>query len=333
MTTRMKGSTIWTEDFLGYVNILNRGAVSGGIVDCTQAFIDSLATGLPVYVPAGTFLSGAFTVPANAILFGCGAASIIKAKNALAGALIAASSGAIIDLLCIDGNKAGQVSQTAHAIQASAAPDAIVRNCVIQNVSGDGVNASGNSTAGVKVLNTTVTNFTRNGITFEDGYFNVAQNNTIWPSDGAASPGIGIALAPTNAGALITDALITGNRIRNSAGRGIAVLGFGGKNVQDCTVTHNRIRAATSHGIHLLNTQRNIVTENGVVACGGDGIRLEGDVLRCRVGMNALTSNTGTSLREVTSGASPDYNGLIYNVAQSNGSDTVVKVGANSFIV
>lgn len=333
MTTKTKGSTFNTVDVMGFVSIADKGAIPGGVIDNTSAFIAALATGAPVFVPAGTWLTGAFTVPANAILFGCGPQSIVKAKNALATAFITMGAGSLIDLMCVDGNKVGQSIQTAHGIQASNAPDAVIRNSVLQHLAGDGVNASGNTTAGVTVFNTQILDYVKNGITFEDGFFNKAAECTIWPSDGAASPGIGIALAPTSSGALIQEAQILNNRIRGNTGRGIALLGFGGKNVQDCTLQGNRVRGSTGHGYHFLNTQRNIAVGNSADSCGGDGMRLEGDVLRCRIGMNSFASNTGTSLREVTAGASPDYNGLIYNVAQSNGSDAVVKVGANSFII
>lgn len=51
-------------------NVRDYGALGDGAANDTAAFTAALATGLPVYVPAGRYLVNQITVPAHAVIFG-----------------------------------------------------------------------------------------------------------------------------------------------------------------------------------------------------------------------------------------------------------------------
>ena len=65
------------------VNVKDYGAVGDGTTDDTTAIANALASGRSVLFPAGTYLTGAQSISsAGQILFGEGAASVIKAATA-----------------------------------------------------------------------------------------------------------------------------------------------------------------------------------------------------------------------------------------------------------
>jgi len=334
MITRVKGAAFSTQDNIGYISLGDTpGAKGDGVVDNTSALTTALASGLPVYIPPGTWLISPIVVPVNSTIFGAGTKSILRLKSAVVGSMLTLGSGTSVHLLTIDGNKAGQASALNHGIAVVNAVDVKLGQLSIINTIGDGVNISGGSTVGTKIIDCNFTGFMKTGITVENGVLAYISGCHTDISDVLAIPGDGIALAPTIGGALIYGTIIQGCTSRNLAGRGIAVIGFGSKNVLDTTISGFATTVAGSHGIHLLNTQRVLIAGTSIRSCTGDGFRIEGDVVYCRISECVAYSNTGTSFREVVAGATPNNNGFIYNVSNNNGSDTVVKVGAQSFIV
>jgi hypothetical protein len=332
MVTRIKGAAFSASDNLGYISLADVGYVDG-VTDNTAVINTALATGTPLYIPAGTFICSPIVAPAGAVIFGAGPSSILKAKAASVTPLLTLGSNSRVRDLAIDGNKGTMVGSGIHGIAVINALNTILDSLFISNTLGDGINISGAATNGVKVITCDITGFVRNGITVQDGADITIAHTKTYSSDAVASPGDGISLAPTSAGASINVALITGCTSRNNVGRGISILGNAGKNVTNITVHGMKAISNTSHGFHVFTAQQ--VTAHGIIckSNGADGIRLEGDVVYCRVSESIADSNTSFGIREVTTGATPNNNGLIYNVSLGNSTNTITKVGAASFIV
>jgi hypothetical protein len=61
-------------------NILAYGAVSGDGADDSAAILAACRSGLPVYVPEGTYDAGTMTIPAGVVIYGDGASSWVRAS-------------------------------------------------------------------------------------------------------------------------------------------------------------------------------------------------------------------------------------------------------------
>lgn len=335
MITRVKGSVFSLEDSFNFVSLTDPqiGAVGDGITDNTAAITFALTLGLPIFIPSGVFLTSGLIFPSDVILFGVGTASKLKLKTSSNTPLIQCSGNIDFSSFYLDANKSAQIGSGLHGIILSNGTGAVIDNIKVINSLGDGINITGSSTLGVNLSTVMISGATKNGITIEAGTdISLSQVKT-FNSDAISSPGDGISLAPTSSGALISEVSISNCRSRNNTGRGLSIVGNGGRNVSDVNISGGSFSFNASHGIHVFTAQA--VTINGVNIKNnsGDGGRLEGDVIYSRVSECVFNTNMGTCLREVTTGATPNFNGLIYNAAVGNGSNTVVKVGASSFIV
>ena len=337
MITRVKLSSLSTQDFLGYVTFTDISGVAGdGVTDCSAGWVTAMALNVPLFIPPGTFLLTPSTMPANAVVFGTGKSSILKLKSSASGSsgpLLSVSSGVVLKELALDGNKVGQINNTCHGVLAAGNIASCFQDLTIYNTYGDGINISGASTSGIKIINCDIYGFAKTGITVENGVNVLINNTNTYSSDPGANPGDGLAIAPIIGGAVINGVSITDCLSRNNVGRGVAVVGFGSKNVSNVTINGVQTANNNSHGIHLLTTQQVFVA--GCVARNNaqDGIRLEGDVQNSRVSESCADTNTVFGIREIVAGSTPNLNGLVYNVAAGNGNNTITKVGASSFVI
>lgn len=336
MITRVKGSVFSTQDNLNYVNVTDLGAVGDGATDDTAVFNTALAIGLPVFVPAGTFVvSGLVLSNANAILFGAGSCSVLKLKNATAAPVITVTAAGVeIKDIKIDGNKANQASVAATGIAISNTSNVRVRNVLISNTYGDGVSITGAATLGVYLTAVAVTGFATNGIKIENGTNIHLDSCVTYSSDLVAAPGDGISILPTLPGASINLVTLLGCESRSNVGNGILVSGFGSKNVDNVVISGCIANNNTSNGIKLVTTEQALISSCIAKSNNGDGVRLEGDVVYSRITNSVADSNAGYGIREVVAGSTPDNNTLHYNVARSNvTSNVITKVGAASVVV
>lgn len=334
MTTKVKGSSFTFQDNANYVNVIEAGAKGDGTTDDTAAFNTALGTGLPVFVPAGTYIVQPITVPANSIVFGTGALSVIKLKAAQSSAALILGSGTVIRDVKIDGNKANQSTSTAHGISIVNAVMTQLHSVDIINTYGDGINISGASTVGVRIRGGSITGFLKNGVLVEAGTNILMTNLHVYSSDVVASPGDGISLAPTLGGASIGLVSIVDCISRSNAGKGIYIAGFGSKNVGNVSIKGALVSSNTGHGIHLITTQQIFIGDCISKSNGGDGFRLEGDTVYCRINGCMADGNTGFGMREIVAGSTPNNTTMYYNVALNNtAANTITKVGASSVVV
>ncbi len=326
MTTRIKGSVFRTVDVAGYVSTHDLGPEN---TDITAALQAALLAGLAVCVTAGTWLVGAITIPAGSVIFGDGPKCVLKTKDNTNAVLFTVGANSLLAGFAIDGNKVNQVGTGLHSVNVAGVAGVTCSQLVVQNTKGSGIAVTGAaSNATIQVCD--ISGFTESGIMVAQGTgINLLAPNVHDSDVGATGNGISIA----SIGSAITGVAIEAAVVRNVTGRGIALLGNGSRNVSSVSVMNARVSSCTSHGVHLLNADSCVVSGGVVNANAGDGIRLEGDVQNCRMVTPISRSNTGFGLREVTSGTSPNFNGLIYGVVNGNGSDVITKVGASSYIV
>lgn len=331
MITRVKQSSWDAVDNLGYVSILDTGAVGDGVTDCTTALTTALATGKPVYIPPGIFVTGSVSVPTNGTLFGHGAASVLKMKITNDAPLLSVGSGATLESFAIDGNKTNQVASDCHGILVTSAISTSLAKLTITNTKGDGINVTGTGTNFVQIQECKVTGFTRAGILVEAGKTVSIDTCYCAYSDAVASPGDGFSISSN--GSTLNTVSLTGCLATNNNGRGFVLAGNTSKNVTDCSMSDCHAVSNVSHGFHMLTTERDQITTCTAKSNGGDGFRLEGDVQHSRLAINNAHNNGSFGIREVVAGSTPNYNGFIYSITRNNGNDTVTKVGANSTVV
>lgn len=332
MITRVKNSSILSVDVLGFVNLLDvAGASADGVTDNYTAITAALATGLPVYIPPGTFVSSPFTMPANATMYGAGNTSILKLKTVANAAFITMGTNSTLSDLCIDGNKGNQVSSGCHGLVINNAVISTVTNVRVKSTKGDGVRISGSSTNEVILENVSVTGHTENGISVVAGINVTLSSCYAGSSDGSASPGNGFNIISD--GSSVSAITLQQCTAVSNIGQGYAIKGFGSKNTVDVTLVGCLANSNTANGFHLQTTERVVVTNCIAKSNTIDGFRLEGDVQNSRLTTCIANGNTQYGFREVTSGSTPNFNGFVYEVSTNNGTNTVTKVGANSLIV
>ena len=95
-------------------NLKTLGAVGDGVTDDTAALVAALASGMPVYVPVGTFMTDPFTVPDGVSIHGAGydVATIKLNAGSDATLMTLASSGnhRAFSGFALDGNQGANVS-------------------------------------------------------------------------------------------------------------------------------------------------------------------------------------------------------------------------------
>lgn len=327
MVNKAKGSAWDTQDNLGYQN-LGDFAFSGD--DVSAILTTLLANNLPVYIPPGTWNIGVVSLPANAIVFGCGERSILRVKNAANSVNISVGSGALLADLLVDGNKANQVGVSLHTIQLSNAVRAKLRNVKVINSRGDSFNVTGAASSENVLEDCSATGFLGNGFRVEQGIDTQLLNPTAYLSD-AVSTGDGIAI--TSNGNAVTRTIISNPVSRNNTGRGISLIGNGSKNVSEVSIVNPRITGNTSNGIHLINTTGITIMGGMSISNGIDGVRLEGDVQFSRITNVQSKGNVSFGMREVVSGSTPNNNTFAYDISQLNGNNVITVVGGASLVV
>lgn len=326
MITRVKGSSFNVLDIEGAVSLLDLGPVNTDITTALQAI---LTAGTPVIVPVGTWRFSTLTLPAGTIMYGLGPKSILKA-NDLANAInLTVGSNSVLQNFVIDGNKVNQVGSNFHGIDLTNAAGVRMLDVGCINHKGCSFNIAGTASE-IEIVGGYASGYTDSG-------FKVAAGNNISfiacrvaSSDAAAT---GDAFAIASNGAAISGIIIDDAVVQTITGRGIALIGNGSKNVTDVSITNSRIQAPSSHGIHMINVDSANVIGGVTKAASGDGVRLEGDVQNCRIVTHISKSNVGFGMREIVSGSTPNFNGLIYSTLAGNGNNTITKVGASSYIV
>lgn len=332
MITRVKGSTFRTAENEFYASIVDYGARSDGVTDCTAAITAALATGLPVFIPPGTYLTGGINLPASRTIFGVGKDSILKLKTAANAVVLTIASDCLVYGFQIDGNKTNQVGANLHGIQAIGAINARIREMTVANTKGDSYNVTGANSLGCNIHDCVATGFTQNGYKIEQSASASINNSVARDSDPIAAPGDGISISSN--GNAVNQISLIGVVARTCVGRGFALIGNGSKNVTDVTMSACRASRNTSHGLHAINVDRTNVDGLIVNQNGGDGIRLEGDVQHVRLIGFMTNLNTGFGAREVVAGSTPNLNGFIYGVNTNNvASNTTTIVGGGSFVV
>jgi hypothetical protein len=326
MTTRPRGITLAAFDMLGAVSTEDMGPRGS---DITAAFAAALLAGTPVFVPFGSWYISQLTLPANSTIIGMGPGSVLKAKAGANATTMTVGSNCYIDGFTVDGNKNAQAGGGFNCIEIAGAQNVTINDVVAKDARGSGFVVSGGCD-GLAINTCTATGYTESGFKFINGTNISVINPRAIDSDPAAT-GDGIAI--TSDGATVSNIHLVDPIADNVNGRGIALIGNGSRNVTDILITGPQVFKTTSHGIHMMSADSITIQGGYAKSCSGDGIRVEGDVLNSRVFSMQVKSNLGTAIREIVSGSTPNYNGLIYNVVANNGSNAITKVGANSFIV
>jgi hypothetical protein len=156
------------------VSVTAYGAVGNGTTDDSSAFRTALATGQPVYVPAGTYRvsrdgvnAWALTLPTGTRLHGPGRILLAPGSAVSVRVLHIAAADVHVDGLTIDGNRATQsveANAQRHGIIVTGGATGIsLANLDLRANSGDGILVA--PSADVRIANNRITNCERNGIT------------------------------------------------------------------------------------------------------------------------------------------------------------------------
>lgn len=328
MVTPVKRSSISISDILKYVSLsdISRG---DGLTDCTSVLLAAITAGYAVFIPPGIFLIRSITIPDNSIIFGVGNKSQLKVNDLTNSVALTVGSGVKLANFLIDGNKNNQVGGSFHGIQFVNSSYSTAENVKVQNTRGDGFNITGTSD-NVDLLKCHSTGFTGNGILISQGSnIDILQCKTY--SSDASSNGDGVVLA--SSGSAITGVTIADLRSTSNVGRGLALVGNGSKNVTNVCISNVKCLANTGHNIHLINTDTVSMSCSLAAYGGADGVRLEGDVQNVRSIGLISKNNSSYGMREVVSGATPNFNKFIYSLVSGNGNNTVTVVGGSSAVV
>ncbi len=326
MVQRVNKSSWTLEDNLNVISTADLGAQNTNI---TADIADALASGFSVCVVPGTWNISSLSLPSAGILFGLGPNCILKSIDAANSVAITLAEDSILSNFCLDGNKLNQVGTGNHGVHSSGANNFVVQNMMLKDQKGCGIFIDGSSEDG-RIYNNSVTQFTESGIRVSQGSDLTFMNNFVFTSDAVAS-GAGIALS-SNGGA-ITNVTMIDERVFHCVNEGILLAGNGSRNVTNVTINAARVRTSGSHGVRITNADSCVLQCGAITSNTGDGIRIEGDVQNCRI-ITPISKGNGTfGLREVISGSTPNFNGLIYAIVSGNGNNTITKVGASSYIV
>lgn len=327
MITRVKKSTARMQDITNYISTENMGPQNSNITVALQA---ALTAGTPVFIATGTWLISTISLPANAILFGAGKKSILKQIATANTVAVVVGSDCQLSNFLLDGNKVNQVGSNFHGFDFTGSSNVEVSGVTAFNNKGTGFYVAGAANE-IEFFECIATGWTESGFRMVQGS-NVSFNDCKSYASDAVATGDGIAIASN--GATITGVTISNAVVKNNAQRGISLLGSGSKNVIGVSITNPRVSSNISHGFHAINADSCSLLGGSFISNGGDGVRIEGDVQNCRFVTTYVRANTGFGIREVTSGSTPNFNGLIYTICNNNvASNVITKVGASSYIV
>jgi hypothetical protein len=325
MTTRVKGVSINTIDLCGAISTADMGPQN---TDITAQMTAALLAGTPILISAGTWIVSQITLPSGSTIIGFGPRSILKAKDNANVTTVTVGDSCFLSNFAIDGNKNNQSAGGVNGIDFSLANKSKAENVTVTNTQGSGFVVS-NNTDGLVLTNCNANNYTESGFKIVSGSDLTLLVPRAVNSDPIAT-GDGISIISD--GSTISNVHLINPVVKTNNGRGIAVIGNGARNVSDITISAPKVSYSNNYNIHILSADTVIINGGFSKNSATDGVRIEGDVINCRFNSMSIKNNAGYGIREVINGATPNYNGFIYNIVASNGNNAVTKVGANSFI-
>jgi len=253
-----------------YADIRSFGAIEGGIADCTGAFSDAIATGLPVYVPPGLWLVLGIVLFSKSVIFGAGWSSIIKHKAGATDHLFTLADedvyGVMLQDLKINGNKDNQTNpvdvinfdNTGGTFPEWDDPLHTFGNLFIYKPKRDGMylGAAGTGTQGCYAGNVQIYKAGRHGFNIagadnlwtgciggncDDHCWNISEASSIF--FGCRGYGAGVLASVDADGIHITSAAVDlrflGLQGQENHRHGLCIDGLGGHNFSSVTLDHN----------------------------------------------------------------------------------------------
>lgn len=246
------------------------GAKGDGVTEDTAAFQaafdKAVALGVPVFIPAGTYILDAVnTLTGNGTkalgIRGAGFGTVLKLKaGTTTGSLIFINPGTVsavsVENLSIDGNVANVSGNGRYGIRVHA-DNATFRNLYIRDTLQEGIYHS----AGTGGLNSRMV--VSDCIFKNNGRFGIAAEFIAGVTvSGCVAEDCGAGLVdiePSSSGDTAVDISIVGNTVKNT---GTAV------------VTAGAIQIYGVNGVAAFATQRGVIANNVVDVCGGPGIQV-----------------------------------------------------------
>ena len=274
------------------VSVADFGAVGDGVADDTAAIQAAINTGKAVYVPAAASyykITSALTLNSNQRIFGDGVGSQIRQVTSLANVLAATSKiGVIVDSLHIYCVGTFSNYNTGSGVILQSCSQSIVRECLVSNHRGAGVNIYSSDEClveGNTFINSPVVNADPDTQAFADiavvfsSSRNIVQNNIC-----VSGQGTGVLVQTVVNGNACDGNIVSGNIVRNAKVYGIAlyrnaqVIGdVPLQSVSNCVVSGNTIEnisgaiinSITStytygSGIYVQGAEKAVVSENTI---------------------------------------------------------------------
>ena len=262
------------------------GAFADGIVDDTNYIQAAINTGLPVYLPKGTYKVSLVILPDNGVMFGDGIDKtvIIRASDNTDGKGIIYSQSAsgtdfIDNIRLSDFTIYGSVdtlafSEKQHLVSLNGVKDALIERVKLKGFRGDGiyVGAGYVGTEGLHNINVTIkecvfdglNSDNRNGVSVIDGDNVKIINNTFRNVSRSTMPGA-IDFEPNTAGNILKNLIVKNNTIESyGGGAGIQVYNTTATTaISNINIADNTIYGATkasASGIYVENSALNPLT-------------------------------------------------------------------------
>ena len=271
------------------INVKDYGAAGDGVTDDTTALQAALTagTGKAVFIPAGTYLTGTVSVGSNTLVFGVGAASILKAKASLNSWVltnsipVAGNTNITLRDFLVDGNKASQASGSRYGVYFSRVSRSLVSNVVCQNCGQDGMlmgsSASATGCSDIVVRDCLFLTNDRNGISNVAGDRITVDGCTVIGCAGtSATENDGIDFEPNDSTQSVSYCRIVNCTVRSvggaaKSGCGIGMVNAVGGTMVGNVVEHCIVTGCGSEGIlwQLCSdavASNNVLTGNGVDA-------------------------------------------------------------------
>lgn len=224
------------------VNVLDYGADSTGVSNSKTAFTNAIATGLPVYVPKGTYLVNGtgtgvaqLTLNAGQTIFGDGEASIIKTTTS--DRILALGDNSIASKLRFEGSGAGAGLQWQAGVIASTVKW-LITDCTFVNFSGNDTTNGGGGVFFASIAPGSTVGGRIEGCSFLNNYagLNFASRGEYITVTGCIINGNTTGIADAAGNITISNCVITTNttgiKLQDGTNDGH---GF----VSNCTINHN----------------------------------------------------------------------------------------------